>query len=852
MGPTGNGTPFSNVLTFSGDTGTVVYTQMKVLENLPIMLTAPDIWEALGLPLTPFEDSIDFFADPGAVDEDTIRPFVAMKAQLFEADCDESTGDCTKGAAVMSNGQPVIGFGSAPIDIPNCERCHSAPAYQADGVTPNVNSPSYVRRQDGPNPYYGPSGETLEAMIDLEVNYWKAYYNLDTAMGDTDWYARLKGAAISIEVMHDFDVGTNFTANYPTSGLDSNGDPEPPNDILGMTAEKAGIMQNTRMGHESIICQKCHSDNVIAVVKAANWPNGSLVPPISEAIHNAHRADSAGGVIVFNDGLGRFGGCQGCHPAHRSDGVMDNYPITIHGDNVRATSDNRLGAGGCFVGRDVHSNPLKDVDGAETPEHLTAVGQWLKDNVARNQAGLGNSDEDYRGIWCTNCHTQLSQEIWRTEDCDDLVHSDPTQTSSPECLVNPRAEPTLAAVAQAVGLSEQEAINYLDPKNPNVQPPGVPQVTVDETHAPWNPAISDASVATIEVAAADAPGNCAPLTAVFNATFNVNVCVSLDADGDPSVNILTFCTTDDCVAQVNDPANRTMPGSWRYPEAGTVDGVSGFAGTGTVGAAVPFSAADDARDHWLSAGEPHCADCHSAPYTEQSGNINAFPPFNYPAKASLNRYSFGHQGITCQGCHESIHGLYPVGPAIDNTTYAQAAALNADGSHGPLKCGTCHTVNGDGIPTWIGALGDGAISPQIANFDEAVTWAHTYTAEANVLNTTCQNCHGVDGAFGSSAVNTNSVPADWTKVASHEPGFLQHSYWGFTSRQMMDNAETLVSGSVDGTTDGSDGVCVGCHANFSAGLSCTAGWRQHLTQGRVAESVWEQVSEMKTGTLCGW
>ncbi|MBT8118126.1 MAG: cadherin-like domain-containing protein, partial [Gammaproteobacteria bacterium] len=54
-----------NVLTFSGHKGTVVYTQMKVLENLPIMLTSPDIWEALGLPLTPFEDSVDFFGDPG-------------------------------------------------------------------------------------------------------------------------------------------------------------------------------------------------------------------------------------------------------------------------------------------------------------------------------------------------------------------------------------------------------------------------------------------------------------------------------------------------------------------------------------------------------------------------------------------------------------------------------------------------------------------------------------------------------------------------------------------------------------------------------------------------------------------
>ena len=75
-----------NVLTFSGHKGTVVYTQMKVLENLPIMLTSPDIWEALGLPLTPFEDSIDFFGDPGLLNEDSVRPYVAMKAQMYDYD----------------------------------------------------------------------------------------------------------------------------------------------------------------------------------------------------------------------------------------------------------------------------------------------------------------------------------------------------------------------------------------------------------------------------------------------------------------------------------------------------------------------------------------------------------------------------------------------------------------------------------------------------------------------------------------------------------------------------------------------------------------------------------------------
>jgi mono/diheme cytochrome c family protein len=311
---------------------------------------------------------------------------------------------------------------------------------------------------------------------------------------------------------------------------------------------------------------------------------------------------------------------------------------------------------------------------------------------------------------------------------------------------------------------------------------------------------------------------------------------------------LSFCTTDDCVARIND--NKTDQSQWRYP-------AYPFTGSGTFGAAVPFSAADDARDHWLAAGEPHCADCHSAPYVEQSGNITPYPPFNYPAKASLSRYTRGHQDISCQGCHESIHGLYPVGPAIDNTSYAQAAALNADGSHGPIKCGACHTVNGQGVPTWIGVYDSygvpGAILPQIGSFDDAVTWAHTYTAEANVLNSTCQNCHGVNGNFNPNAINTSSTSAQWTKVAKTDANYLGHAQGGLTSRLMMDNAETLAAGGVFDSTNGSDGVCVGCHTDKSAQVDCgKATWLQHLTMGRVAESVWEKVSAAQTGGTCGW
>ncbi len=84
---------------------------------------------------------------------------------------------------------------------------------------------------------------------------------------------------------HDEQHGTSFTANYPG------------NDVLGEAP------QNTRLGHESVICQRCHADNVIAVVKSANCGSGnelgtepcaagSLIEPITEAIHNNHQGVS--------------------------------------------------------------------------------------------------------------------------------------------------------------------------------------------------------------------------------------------------------------------------------------------------------------------------------------------------------------------------------------------------------------------------------------------------------------------------------------------------------------------------------------------------------------------------------
>jgi hypothetical protein len=812
-----------NVLTFSGDKGTVVYTQMKVLENLPVMLTSPDIWEALGLPLTPFEDSIDFFSDPGLLDEDSVRPFVAMKAQMHDYDPSAPGG---AGAATLdSNGDPVIGFGTAPIDIPNCERCHSngpdgtlidIPVSEGGGQLAVANSPN-------------PAGSLEWTRTQEEYSYWNAYYEIDTGAGDSDWYSRLKSAAVSMLTAHDTQHGTSFTANYPGT-------------------EETGVApQNTRLGHESVICQRCHADNVIAAVKSAECgagnadPNmasetceiGTLIKPITEAIHNNHRgvnmadASGDGGPIVFADSLGRDGGCQGCHPAHRSNGDMMGYPITLAGTNYYYDGDNRGASGGCFVGRDVHSNPNKDSDGVETPAHLNAVGQYLAANVANN----GN------GIWCTNCHNQLGQEMWKTENMTSLVHN--------QGDVNPRAQPTLAAVAAAVGTTEAQAIAWLDPKQ-GLSPGD------DHSYAIWaeNPGLCnyvagyfggsidpahDGAVATVEVNVSSAAecstgGGSDLIDCSGEGGPAFHICGSVDGDGDFSVNALTFCTTSDCV----ESAQQGLP-------------------PGSVAVPVPFSAATDGRDHWLSAGEPHCADCHAAPFVEQSGHINAYPPFNYPRKASLMRYSRGHQDISCQGCHESIHGLYPVTPNIDTTTYAQAAALNHDGSHGPLKCGTCHEVDRNGIPTWMsGVRYNGS---RIRTYDDAVAWAHTFTDEVSPLEPdgVCENCHGDRSG------SIDETSGKW----------LRHSFVGRIGRQIQDKAEIDAMGHVAGGTyvDADDlagltsNVCAACHSlqggpsgGFASLATCdNATWKSHNIDGRLSEKVWEYVSKKQnSGSTCGW
>ena len=411
----------------------------------------------------------------------------------------------------------------------------------------------------------------------------------------------------------------------------------------------------------------------------------------------------------------------------------------------------------------------------------------------------------------------------------------------------PSADATLgdvvAAVNAALGTttSEQTFIEWLDP--------GTHRET-DRTHAIWTPdpgicdhvagllglaepsPYHDGNVATIEVAIGSTDGSeCSTGIGLpgpsclgeEGGAASFYICGSVDGDGDVSVSIQDFCTTPDCVAAA---------------QQGLAD--RGFT---TAAVPVPLSAATDGRDHWLSAGEPHCADCHAAPYVEQSGNVNAFAPFNYPRKASLMRYSRGHQDITCQGCHESIHGLYPVTPTIDTTSYWQAASLNDDNTHGPLKCGACHDTNSTGVWDEADDLRYNGVRIR-NNLDAAISWMHTFTEEADPrFNGFCTNCH----------------EDELDEVSSRDEGWLEHSMKGRVSRNTMDRVEIDQLGHVSGDPDFENPlrtVCRGCHGDESDEVQCTGSdgreWKEHLTEGRVSMKVWEYVSETLAGSTCGW
>lgn len=153
------------------------------------------------------------------------------------------------------------------------------------------------------------------------------------------------------------------------------------------------------------------------------------------------------------------------------------------------------------------------------------------------------------------------------------------------------------------------------------------------------------------------------------------------------------------------------------------------------------------RTGWLN--EPSCQNCHTGTATNNNGQIrytSVFDASGQPRVAvnqtfatnadtpaaglNLYRFSAGHGGIKCEGCHGSTHAEFPALHPNDNIQ-----SIEHQGHVGMLaECTTCHgtqpnTVNGG--PHGMHPVGS--------------TWVqrHPDAVESGGA-TQCQSCHGQD------------------------------------------------------------------------------------------------------------
>jgi mono/diheme cytochrome c family protein len=537
-------------LDYTGPDGTVLYTVSNDgVTEIPLVLAMRGYWEALGLPLTAFFDGS--LGNIREATETIIRPYQKALVSLAEWQ-DDNSDDIPQTAEISilddpRSGEAITFAGTNPIDVPGCDKCHAS------------------ERANG----------TDYTLWKKEYTFWKNRFP-----NTSDYYASLKAASISLLEIHDAKHDTEFLKNYD------------PDNRTGASV--------TRLGSAPVRCQECHADNIVGQLKGKRTAGDSkAISSLTQAVHLLHLTSAP-----EPDSHGRTTSCQGCHPAHQQSGELNYFPLSSKGE-FRG-GDIRDYRGGCFLGRDLHSNPET---GAKlgTARHLNAIGKWLQDNVLA----------DGKGLYCTNCHNLASRLLYKADTLENAL------TFAGKTLRETAIPDMVTAFRQMAGgrYAQFSAEDFFDPK------------------------VTDQS----------------PVDAVW-----------LDEPSDP------------------------------------------------------YRIVDDAGDYWLAAGEPKCGDCHLPPFVENMGG--SYFPIDQVEKLSLMRYSKGHHGISCQSCHQSTHGLYPVrADGADPTSLSQAQHLNPDGHPGPLRCATCHTVDGDGVPA---LLKPEMLAPFLktvypTRYEQAVAYMHT-------------------------------------------------------------------------------------------------------------------------------
>ncbi len=353
-GPTGKHIA-GGYLEYSGKDGSnVVFTDTLVpaVTDIPLVLTASHLWDALGLPLTAFNDSTRRGSIRSVTERD-FQPFQKSTVQLHDMNGKPVTD---------KNGQLVEYFGTNPVDIPNCYACHSRQGKAAE-----------MARAEG------------LTQSDKEYAYWKTYPD------ESEYMARLSEASINILSLHDAHHGTTFLSEYDDKASSSR---------LGKTGE--------------INCADCHGDNVSGNLQeprpGATGYKTVKAKPLSEAIHGFHLA-----MVPMPDGGKRSQACQSCHPTHFQDPAMndDSNPFRVtdrYGEGRFSKGDIRQSGGGCYVRRDAHSNP-----DAKPPFFLNEYGKYQLNEVAMKDEH-GKPVKEMRGLYCTNCHTKVAQKMQELDD----------------------------------------------------------------------------------------------------------------------------------------------------------------------------------------------------------------------------------------------------------------------------------------------------------------------------------------------------------------------------------------------------------------------------------------------------
>jgi len=225
-GPSGQ--PLQGEAQWSGDKGgNVVFTESRFgkMADMPLVLTASHLWDALGLPLTAFDDGVLKGGSHRTIDEKDFQPFQEARVTLLQAASKEP---------VQANGKPVSFIGTNPVDLPNCIWCHSSDRANSEE---DDNTGKYKQ----------------------EYAYWKSTYP-----DQSEFMARLSAAAISILDIHDTKFHTHFLDEYA---------PEASTNRLGSRGP--------------VNWSDCHGDNVQGRLKVRETPEDRAIP-MTEAIHQAH------------------------------------------------------------------------------------------------------------------------------------------------------------------------------------------------------------------------------------------------------------------------------------------------------------------------------------------------------------------------------------------------------------------------------------------------------------------------------------------------------------------------------------------------------------------------------------